>query len=649
MSGTAIDNAVKATKTPFNIIAVHTYSGGLDPDAALASPTLPRGGQGTAPAALGSITSQGLPVWITETGYTTDGTITNNQQAEYLVRSFVDYLAEGVQKNFWFKFHEDGAGTENLYGITSLADAPKPAYAAYADMTRHLQDASFATMVPMGAAVRGDLFSRPDGSVEAVLWSTAEPGTLAITAPTGASFTADDLMDNPTGTQASVLTVPISNDPIFLTATGITPAALATLLAHAPITGINPVGVGVALGTGLSNGLPNVKVTVTARIDQPISGTVTLQLPDGWTAPITALKFPTLQPGQSKTLSFRLNSEVNHPSLNSEVNHPDDRIGAVATTPLSLTNTGSASVTPYALTYGHPAIDGTLATWADASIAGMVNLSPDQVVGIPGWTPQNLSAHVYTMWDEQYFYLAADVEDQTFDYAPIGYNMYKGDSIQYGWGMDPNAYLHDKGPNRYNVTAGLTHQGPANFQYNLLTAWPGMKQDIKLDPTTGHLIYTTAIPWANLGQYVPKVGKQFAFNLLINQNEHGARIGWIQFAPGIGIGFRPSQWPLWTIIQGNPAAGLRVGGLTASRQGSITFTLPLAHSTLVIHNGGLNALTLTINGTTVSLGKGSSTPLPTSGDTTLDISRYVHAGANTVQVTGSGPSRASVDVLSFFQ
>ena len=178
-------------------------------------------------------------------------------------------------------------------------------------------------------------------------------------------------------------------------------------------------------------------------------------------------------------------------------------------------------MTPYALTYGHPAIDGTLATWGDASIAGMVDLSPDQVVGIPGWTPQNLSARIYTMWDEQYFYLAADVQDETFDYAPIGYNMYKGDSIQYGWGMDSNAYLHDAGPNRYNVTTGLTHAGPANFQYNLLTAWPGMRQDIKPDPTTGHLIYTTAIPWANLGQYVPKVGAQFAFNLLINQTKMG--------------------------------------------------------------------------------------------------------------------------------
>ncbi|MGH2346412.1 MAG: sugar-binding protein, partial [Chloroflexota bacterium] len=280
--------------------------------------------------------------------------------------------------------------------------------------------------------------------------------------------------------------------------------------------------------------------------------------------------------------------------------------------------------------------------------AGLVDIGPNQIVGIPGWTSQNLSARIYTMWDEQYFYLAADVEDETFDYAPIGYNMYKGDSIQYGWGMDPAAYLRDSGPNRYNVTAGLTHQGPANFQYNLLGPWPGMKQDIKLDPTTGHLIYTTAIPWANLGHYVPKVGKQFAFNLLINQNEHGARIGWIQFAPGIGIGFHPSQWPLWTIIGGNPAAGLRLGGFTAPRQGTTSFTLPLAQGTLVIHNGGLRAVTLQINGTPVVFGSGG-TPLPSTGDTTLDISRYVHAGINTVQAVGSGPSRASVAVLSFFK
>src|ERR1019366_4062444 len=111
-------------------------------------------------------------------------------------------------------------------------------------------------------------------------------------------------------------------------------------------------------------------------------------------------------------------------------------------------------------------IDGTLSTWGAASEYDLIYLQPDQIVGIPGWTPQNITARVYTMWDEKYFYLATAVHDMTFDYAPVGFNMYQGDSIQYGWGMDPLAWTLDAGTQRYNVTAGLTHQGPANFQYN---------------------------------------------------------------------------------------------------------------------------------------------------------------------------------------
>ncbi len=644
-SGSAFDNAVAAARGKSDIIAVHSYSGGLDPDSALTSPTLPRGGQGTAPAALGGLVAQGIPVWITETGYATDGTVSPRQQAQYLVRSYVDFLATGVKTILWFKFHEDAPGGDNTYSMVNQDFSPKPAFLAYNTMTSHLQDATFATAVQLGTAVRGDLFTLPhNGGTEAVLWSTAENGTITITSTgTLATPTADDLMNNPVGTATpGGLVVPLSGDPVFVTIPGASASQLAPLLAHAPITGINPVGVVVGQASGLSNGLPNVKVTVSARIDLPISGTVSLALPPGWTTPMSSTIYPTLQPGQSRTLDFRLNSEVNH---------PDDVLSATATAADGLAATNTTGVVQYALTYGHPSIDGTLATWSTASIADM-GIDSSQVVGIPGWTPQNLSARIYTMWDEHYFYLAARVYDVNFDYAPIGYNMYQGDSIQYGWGMDANAWLRNTGTNRYNVTAGLTHQGPADFQYNLLGPLPGMLVNIKQDPTNPHLtVYTTAIPWSYLGKYVPAIGKQFVFNLLVNQNENKVRIGWIQFAPGIGIGFYPSEWPFWTIIGSNPAAGLRIGGFSAPRQGTLNFTLPTQHGTLVLHNGGLTSLTLTINGTTLTYGGTASgaQPLPRTGDTTIDISQYVHAGANTIQAVGSGPSRAAVGVLSVFQ
>lgn len=641
-SGAAIDTAVAAAGAKSDTISVHSYSGGLDPDAAFTSPNLPRGGQGTAPADVGAIVAQGLPVWLTETGYATDGTVSPRQQAQYLVRSYADFLASGVRKYFWFKFHEDGRGGENTYGIVNMDGSPKPAYVAYATMARHLQGVQFAQSVHLGTAVRADLFAGPSGSTVALLWSTAENGSSTIPAgslPPG--IIVDDIMDNPAGSQSNgVVTAPLSGDPVFMTVPGTAPSALAPLLQHGQIAGINPVGVRPDQAPGLINGLPDLKVTISARTNVPISGTVTLNLPAGWVAPILSKRFSTLQPGQSQTISFRLNAEVNHVS---------DRIGATATTPSGLTNSGSTPVTPYALTYGHPQINGSLASWTNASEADLIDLRPDQVVGIPGWTPQNLSARVYTMWDEQYFYLAADVTDVHFDYAPIGYNMYKGDSIQYGWGMDPAAWNNDNGQNRFNVTAGLTRQGPANFQYNLLGPWTDMKQDIRNDPVTGHTIYTTAVPWTHLGGYAPKPGNQFVFDLIINQSENGARIGWIQFSPGIGIGFRPSQWPFWTIISSNPAAGLRLGGLQAPVQGALSFTLPTASAHLDVHNGGMIGLRLSINGTILDLGAAGSRPLARFGTTSVDISQYVHAGANTVLAAGVPAGRLASAVLSLYR
>ncbi|MDB5059354.1 MAG: Carbohydrate-binding family 9, partial [Chloroflexi bacterium] len=327
-SGPTIDAAIKAAGATSETSSVHSYSGGLDPDSALASPTLPRGGQGTAPAAISSIVAQGKPVWITETGYVTDGTVTSHQQAQYLVRSYVDFLAEGVKKNFWFKFHEDAPGGENLYGITNQNLSPKPAYIAYATMARHLQGATFAVSASVGSAVRAILFTRTDGATEAVLWSTAENGSMLIPANAGQGMTADDSADNPTGqTSPAGVNVPLSGDPVYLTVPNTTPARLAGLLQHALISGINPVGVQVSQAPGLSNGLPNVKATVSARINLPISGTVTLALPNGWTTPASSQRFPTLQPGQSATLNFRLNGEINH---------LDDHISATARTTTGL-------------------------------------------------------------------------------------------------------------------------------------------------------------------------------------------------------------------------------------------------------------------------------------------------------------------------
>ena len=633
-SGAVFDQPLAAAGATHDILAVHTYTGGLDPDAALVQPTLPRGGQGTAPADIGALVAQGAPVWITETGFATNGTVTAHQQASYLARTYANFLAAGVKKIFWFKFHEDSPGGDNLYSIVNRDFSPKPAYLAYATLTDRLNGATFAQSVMLGSAIKGDVFNAPGGGSIAMLWSTAESGAITVSG-LGAGATAYDLMDNPTGQAADTgMTLPLSGDPVFLSVPGVASAQLSALLRGATVSGINPAGVAVSLAPGLINGLPNVKVTVSARTTATISGTVALQLPSGWAVATPTLRFPTLAPGQSSTLSFRLVSAVSHIG---------DTLTAVVTTRQGATAQGSTPVNVFGLTYGHPAIDGTLATWARASEADLINLRPDQVVGIPGWTPRNLSAKIYTMWDQQYFYLAADVTDQTIDPAQNGYPMYNGDSMQLGWGMDPAAWNNDVKLNAFGIAVALTTQGSANYSYSLLAPWPDMKQVVKLDPRTGHLIYTMAIPWSRLGSYVPAVGKQFVFNLIINQKESGNRIGWIQFTPGIGLGFYPSQFNFWTIEQGNPAAGLRLGA-GAPLSGTVGFTLPAAGGQLTLHDGGLQAVNLTINGTPLTLAVPARGHF---GTTTFDLSRYLHAGANTVTVTGVPAVKGGAGVLSF--
>jgi hypothetical protein len=130
--------------------------------------------------------AQGLskPVWITEMGWPTerpawgwgDVAVTERVQAEYLVRSHVLGLAGGVDMVLWFQL--EGAD----FGLLG-PNGPKPALAAYAQMTRALVNRRFARRDP-DANVRVYYFDGTDG-VLAVAWAITptrwSPGRFAIT------------------------------------------------------------------------------------------------------------------------------------------------------------------------------------------------------------------------------------------------------------------------------------------------------------------------------------------------------------------------------------------------------------------------------------------------------------------------------------
>jgi len=131
-------------------------------------------------------------IWITEYGWHTSeaqGNVTERQQAEYLVRSYVSSMAYGVDKMFWYDFQNDGvdkSDRENEFGVIKchkdidVTYAAKPAYAALSAMTDILGDAEFVKEYRPVPKARFYHFRRRSDSKDVVVAYNVVNGTLAL-------------------------------------------------------------------------------------------------------------------------------------------------------------------------------------------------------------------------------------------------------------------------------------------------------------------------------------------------------------------------------------------------------------------------------------------------------------------------------------
>jgi hypothetical protein len=86
-------------------------------------------------------------IWLTEWGYSTFqpirkiefGGFTEDAQAKYIVRHYVEDLGLGVDVSVQYDFHDDGEDPHNVedhFGMVHQDGAPKPSYGAVQNMTR---------------------------------------------------------------------------------------------------------------------------------------------------------------------------------------------------------------------------------------------------------------------------------------------------------------------------------------------------------------------------------------------------------------------------------------------------------------------------------------------------------------------------------
>lgn len=158
-----------------------------------------------------------VPLWMTECGAFLTAPPGRDLpydrqavQARYLVRSFVEGLAAGNARQFWFAappLHDDGV----YFGLFDREFAPLPAYSAFAALTSLLGAAHFvgpAEQLPTGG--HGFVFDSGRGELVTVAWAASDRPVRV------GAVRAYDVM----GRRLPGGAVTVSRDPVYLVTPG---------------------------------------------------------------------------------------------------------------------------------------------------------------------------------------------------------------------------------------------------------------------------------------------------------------------------------------------------------------------------------------------------------------------------------------------
>ncbi len=157
---------------------------------------------------------------------------------------------------------------------------------------------------------------------------------------------------------------------------------------------------------------------------------------------------------------------------------------------------------------------------------------------------QDLSAKVYTKYDNENFYLGVDVTDNVF-YQPNNYDrLWAGDSVQFSLAFDGSA------TNTTQYAVGLAADGKT-YMYRYYQegnaggfageAATGLFEQAECAVTTngGHTYYEVKLPWDKIkvGGGSVYQGKMMYFAVIANDDDNdGLGRGWIQICNAIGAG-----------------------------------------------------------------------------------------------------------------
>jgi len=208
-----------------------------------------------------------------------------------------------------------------------------------------------------------------------------------------------------------------------------------------------------------------------------------------------------------------------------------------------------------------PRVDGKLDDWVTDCPIPLIGRNQLTVIdGSYEWTPQNLMAAAYLMWDDSYLYVAVDARDDVHKEAGSGASVTEGDSLVLAF--DPTG----RGP-----------QAAAKaFEYYISSAVPGGGSGLHTiyrpeqhcgGLRSGHLfrdssvyemaiarsparcVYELRIPWSELGGAKPAFGAKLGFSVQLNDNDGRGLAAHMNWGGGISPAWRPSDFGLVTFVR----------------------------------------------------------------------------------------------------
>ncbi len=137
--------------------------------------------------------------------------------------------------------------------------------------------------------------------------------------------------------------------------------------------------------------------------------------------------------------------------------------------------------------------------------------------------PQDLSATMHLMWDDDYLYIGMKVIDDVYCQNEEKRLIWRGDGLQFL--LDPCRGGGEK-PGKYDYLCALTKNGAEAWCHSSADAAraPANEVDdfkLKITPTgeQGNMIYELGIPWHRVSPFVPKVGGNIGLGMIVNNDD----------------------------------------------------------------------------------------------------------------------------------